>query len=502
MEYRIINTLSSGYTMGKIRVVDNIEIKYDKLSIDEEKLLFDNSVNNSLKEIKELDNSDSSISDYLLALEYMITDKTLKNNVYSYIEKGNSAKDSIILSIDKIIKPLLESDSLYLHERVDDLKDVCDRLINNLNNNKKEVIKDKYIIYTNMLSPSYLIKNKDNILGVIATNGGYTSHSAILCRSYGIPYIISDVILKDNDYVLIDTRKDRLLVNITKEEIDKYNSQLEKIDSFDKKAIDHEGYLFLANISTNHEIKNVIDYGFDGVGLYRTEFIFMNLNRPYTFLEQYSVYSEALELLKDKFITFRTFDIGDDKNVSYLKNITNKGFENYINNMNIFESQILAILKANIHNNARIMFPMIETIDEFNYLKNIVVKIANDNNYKIPKIGMMLETKKALESINDFKGVDFISIGTNDLVYELYQIRRDKLSRIDYIDKLLDRLKDVVKFVNDNNILLSVCGEIAAITEIATRFYEIGIKNLSVNTSSIKNLNLSYSEYINQKNTN
>ena len=108
---------------------------------------------------------------------------------------------------------------------------------------------------------------------------------------------------------------------------------------------------------------------------------------------------------------------------------------------------------------------------------------------------MMLETKKALEYIEDFKDVDFISIGTNDLVYELYQIRRDKLSRIDYIDKLIESLKGVVKFAKDNNISLSICGEIAAISNIAIKFYEIGIKNLSVNTSSIKNLNLSYSEY-------
>ena len=141
------------------------------------------------------------------------------------------------------------------------------------------------------------------------------------------------------------------------------------------------------------------------------------------------------------------------------------------------------------------MFPMIETINEFNYLKDIVIKIANENKYNIPEIGMMLETKKALESIEDFKDVDFISIGTNDLVYELYQIRRDKLSRIDYIDKLIESLKGVVKFAKDNNISLSICGEIAAISNIAIKFYEIGIKNLSVNTSSIKNLNLSYSEY-------
>ena len=495
MEYEIINTLSSGFTMGNIRVINNKEIEYEKLSIEEEKKLFDNSVIKSLKEIKELNNNDSSIADYLLALEYMISDKTLKNNVYFYIEKGYSAKDSIILSIDKIIKPLLESDSLYLHERVDDLKDVSDRLINNLNENYVSEFTDKYIIFTNMLSPSFLIKNKDNILGVIATNGGYTSHSAILCRSYDIPYVICDIELKDDDFVLIDTRKNRLLVNISKEEIDKYNSKLEKIDSFEKKSIEHNGYLFLANISSNHELKNVIDYGFDGVGLYRTEFIFMNLNRPYTFLEQYSVYSEALEKLKDKFITFRTFDIGDDKNVGYLNNINGKGFNNYINNMEIFESQILAILKANVYNNAKIMFPMIETINEFNYLKDIVIKIANENKYNVPEIGMMLETKKALESIEDFKDVDFISIGTNDLVYELYQIRRDKLSRIDYIDKLIESLKGVVKFAKDNNISLSICGEIAAISNIAIKFYEIGIKNLSVNTSSIKNLNLSYSEF-------
>ena len=225
----------------------------------------------------------------------------------------------------------------------------------------------------------------------------------------------------------------------------------------------------------------------------------MNSNRPYTFDEQYTIYSEAVSLMKGKPITFRTFDVGDDKQIDYL--ITNhKGFDNYIKNPLIFEDQVKALLKANSFNTIRIMFPMIEQESEFIYLKDWVLRLAKEGNYNIPKIGMMLETKMALTSIETFLEPDFFSIGTNDLTHELYNIsREDETNEIfNHINDLIESLKRVVKFCNEKNISLSICGELASIKEVAIRFYEIGIKNLSVSPASMAMLNMAYDEFINK----
>ena len=144
---------------------------------------------------------------------------------------------------------------------------------------------------------------------------------------------------------------------------------------------------------------------------------------------------------------------------------------------------------------------MIENEDEINYLRDWVLKIANENKYNIPKIGMMLETKEALKNILDFRNTDFISLGTNDLTSELYHISREEMNKNinEYIDDLFEKIKPVVSFCDRNNIKLSVCGELAGVKDVALKFYGIGIRNLSVSPSLIQLLNLCYEEFSTNK---
>ena len=146
------------------------------------------------------------------------------------------------------------------------------------------------------------------------------------------------------------------------------------------------------------------------------------------------------------------------------------------------------------------MFPMIRTNEEFLYLKKWVLDIANNLNTNIPSLGMMLETKEALDNISTFTTPDFISIGTNDLTKELYNIDRDNsnIRYQEYIDDLIERLKKVVSHSNKYSISLSVCGELAAITDVATRLYSIGIRRLSVSPTMINHLNISYLKFKNE----
>ena len=496
MKLELNNVLAGGIVYGKlIKVKDN-----DKSAIVSTNELenFNNAITKSIGQIDLMLNQNEDIKDYLIALKLMISDHKLLARVKSKIEEGHSAYDSVKEVLAGYRKMLLEADSSYLKERAADISDVEIRILSNLGYVENAILNDKYIIAVDTLFPTFLIANKANILGVIAKSGGYTSHAAILCRSWNIPYVLMDKEIEAKD-AIINTYNNILILSPTQKEIEKCADEIKK-DENSYLAIPHEGFAFLANIGTNYDIDKVLEYNFDGVGLYRTEMIFMRSTRPLTYEEQLSTYLEAAHRLKDKTLCFRTFDVGDDKTIKYLKT-DKKGVDNYLNNTEIFETQIKAMCMANAYNNVKIMFPMIETESEFRFLKQWVRKIAKEMNANMPKIGMMLETKKALENIESFFDADFISIGTNDLTHELYNVNREEsIDNYDnYLKDLLYKIRRVVKFCNEKNIFLSVCGELAGISKTALALYNLGIRNLSVSPSGIKALNSAYKNFINIK---
>jgi len=498
MRLLIKNILSNGCVLGNVKKM-NTTGEYVKANSSKELKRFYEARDITIKQIQELKKENKDMIDYLTIQELMVLDPNLEIEVKAFISEKMSAVDAVKKSMEKYKAGLSNSSSTYLQERILDIDDVTHRIANNLTSiyNSKEI--HPYILSADNIYPSYLIANKDNILGIIVKNGGYTSHAAIMCRGWDIPLVVVDADFDEDETVVIDTGKGIVIRELDDAELNDYSNKVANRLSYDKRAVLHGDYLFLANVSSNEDLKRVLDYGFDGVGLYRTEMIFMNTDRPYTLEEQYQIYSDAVECMKDKSICFRTFDIGDDKKLSYL-NASKKGIDNYKNNPMLFTQQVKAMLMANKYNNMRIMYPMIESNEEFIYLKNWVSRIALEDNLNIPKIGMMLETKEALNNIESFKLVDFISIGTNDLTSELYKLDRDNaIERLDeYKSDLVDRLKIVVNFCHKNNISLSICGELASVPSIANLFYRIGIKNLSVSPSSIRTLNSIYTDFINE----
>lgn len=496
MEYQIKSVLSDGIAIGNVRV-KNVNNNY--LNGESEEEAFKNALTKSLAQIDKMMADNADLSDYLIALKLMISDKTLTDGVKKLIHEGYNAYDAVEKIMNMHIDELKLSTSVYLKERVADLRDIKERILNNLGNNNISELNKSYIIVVNELNPTDLIFHRKNVLAIIAKKGGYTSHSAILARSWGVPYILSDLDFEDGKNIIIDTFKKRIVIEPTQAEIYNYKLEIAKRESFGKKAIKHDGFGFLANVGSNVDLENVIKYGFDGIGLYRTEMIFMNSERPLSFDEQYDIYHKASKMMKDKPITFRVFDIGDDKRLSYIKT-HKKGVDNYVKNQELFINQIKALCKAN-EGNIKIMFPMIETPSEYNFLREWVINIAKEFDYKVPKLGMMLETREALEHIFEFENVDFISIGTNDLTHDVYHVSRDDALDLfsNYINDLTEKLKSVVKYAKANNVYLSVCGELAAVPAAAFKFYEIGIKNLSVSPSMIRTLNSIYTDYQNNK---
>lgn len=496
MKYKINDVLSDGYVYGKciplhIKVDDS-----DYVSIENELVNFDNSIGKTIEQLNYLKETNPDLGEYISMEILIVSDPSFTNSVHKLINNSYRARDAIEEVLNKHIDSINSSSSIYLRERSQDINDIKSRIIYNL---EKKIMDDgndsKYILILDELFPSILIQRKSNILGVIVKKGGYTSHAAIICRSYDIPLVVSDVDIVSPTDVIIDTRRDLIITNPTVEDIERYNRH--DYNAIEKCAINHNDYLFLANVSSNYDLDKVIEYNFDGIGLYRTEMIFMNNDRPYTIEEQYKIYLEAVNRMNGKLVVFRTFDISSDKRIQYLKS-DSRGIQNYIDNPTIFENQIKAMMMANKFNNIRIMFPMIETNAEFEHLRDWLIRIAKRNGYSIPQIGMMLETKEALANIKEFIKADFISIGTNDLTKDLFGIDRDNsFEEIKkHLNELLSLLKPVVEFANKYNKCLSVCGELASIVDIAIKFYGIGIKNLSVSPSMMKMLNTSYKKYI------
>ena len=496
MELFVEKVLSNGLVMGNCKVYYNeIDIDSSKSDIEEIALLRI-AIDKSVKEIEELMKKEKDLVDYLTAQCLMIKDPYLFKKACDYIEVGNSARASFKLAMDDFKKNLKISSSAYLKERVLDLDDVSEIVISNMKEKTFFNEEHPYILVVDELRPSQLLKTHNNLIGIIARKGGYTTHSSIMARSFDIPYVVCNIQCSENDTVIIDTRLKKVILDPIPSVKEAYAKAILNYQAFTKQAIEHEGYQFLANVGSNRELNRVNEYKFDGVGLYRTELIFMNQDRPYSIDEQYFIYKDAMDIIGNKKMIMRTFDIGDDKQISYLKT-SKKGIINYKNNKDIFENQITAMMKANTNDNLYIMFPMIENVSDFNYLKDWVLRIREENNFLMPKIGMMLETKEALNNIKDFKDVDFISIGTNDLTRELYNIKREDNMFLtdDELNDLLSKIKIVVDFCEENDICLSICGELASIKEYAVNFFKIGVKNFSISPSLIQILNTSFNEF-------
>ena len=503
MEETSVMVISEGIAYGKI-----VKIKNDNLFVSErltnnkdyEKKEFEIALNKVVADLEELKKSSS---DEFLTVHIMILkDPVLKNEVFNEIEKHDyEASKAFDVVIDKYIREFESSESFYLEERNLDFKDIRRRVLKALNNDYVEHLEhDKIIIVCDELYPSFISEFRNTVAGVIAKKGGTTSHGAILCKAREIPFVlVDDIDFDENSNVVIDTRDKKVYKNCDEAFIESYKNYKKSISQRVRvRDFSSQGIKILGNVSSNEELYKVRKYKLHGVGLYRTEFIFMNKNRPLTEDEQFEIYNDAVLEMKQRPITFRTFDIGDDKQLPYLK-ADKKGVRNYRNYPDLFKDQVKALIRANRYQNLRIMFPMIETSEDFNYLKDLVVKYKkelNSNNYL--KIGMMLETKEAVNHLNDFIDVDFISLGTNDLTHELYNISRDDVTNYNvYIDKLIGVIELVVNHCKKYNIELSICGELAGVPEVTAKLLSSGLKNFSVSPANSKSIEKSIVSYYN-----
>jgi phosphoenolpyruvate-protein kinase (PTS system EI component) len=416
----------------------------------------------------------------------LLNDNALHSEVEDLIKnKHINALDSFVLVIDKYIKIMQNSTDEYLKERYLDFLDIKSRVVQNLN---KQIVSlsnlEECILLVDELFPSVLINMSKNVKGIIAKKGGYTSHSAILCRNLGIPYVVVNYPEKIKGKILIDN--DKVIINPSLKCVLPYKNKKQLNEKINKDLKDIKVW---ANVINNDDILNVSEE-FSGIGLYRTEFVLNDLNCAFDIEKQTEIYSNALRLAKGRPVVFRTFDIGDDKRVDYLP-ILEKGIKNYYLYPRLFENQIIAILTASklYPKQVKIMFPMIENIMQYQELKKYIVKKARELKVKVPPIGMMLETQYALINLSNFNTVDFISVGTNYLCSELFNVSREEVVLFENIySDLLNVLEKIINFCRINNISLSVCGELINQTEFAKKAIKLGLKNVSIGYNSLNNI--------------
>lgn len=410
----------------------------------------------------------------------------LRDEVISLIVKDHiNAASAFTVVIDKYINMMKDATDKYLQERYLDFLDIRLRVLQNLNKVSISLANlEECILILEELYPSLLLNISKNVKGIIALRGGFTSHSAILCRSKGIPFVVADVSEDFEGNVLIDNNT--VYLNPSPTLIEEYKLHKAIEDTVEK---DLKGLNVYANVVNNVDIKR-IDEAFTGIGLYRTEFVIMNQEYAFDCEKQAAVYEEALSLIGGRTINFRTFDLGGDKQVDYLPALK-KGVVNYYTYPKLFENQIRALLMASkkYPNQVKIMFPMIESFKQYQELKKYVVKMAREMGQKVPLVGMMLETQSSFINIEDFKNVDFISVGTNDLTSELFNVSRDEVILFEQLyDGLLATLNKIINFCDSNNIPLSVCGELISKTEFAKKAIKLGLKNISISPFFINNI--------------
>jgi len=379
-------------------------------------------------------------------------------------------------------------------------------------------MKGEYIVVASDLSPADTADmDKSKVLGFITETGGATSHTAIVARSLEIPAVVGvrDITktVKTGDTIVLDGEKGIAAINPPAKVLAAYREErknylkklklLRKLKTLEAVTLDGHKIKMSANIEFPEETSVVKENNADGIGLFRSEFIYIkSLNLPGE-EEQFNAYRTAIEKMSPKPVTIRTLDIGGDKFLPYFKISPEqnpflglRAIRLSLVNINIFKTQLRAILRASAFGTVKIMFPMISTVEEIEDAKRIVAEVMTElSEKKVPfdreiKIGIMIEVPSAALMADELaKKCDFFSVGTNDLIQYTLAVDRGNENVARYYDALnpavLRLIKKTTESAHRNGITTSVCGEMAGTPQIAFLLAGLGVDELSVSPASI-----------------
>ncbi len=496
------NGVSIGTAIGAAFIYENeVDLSIEaKLTFEEAVKILTEKFNLQIKDFKENDRKDEA--DVLDAYILIMQDPEIINGINE--NKKTSIGD--VFEVFKANAEILQSmDDEYFSQRAEDLLSVGKHLINTMQGITSSVeLEDNSIIVAVDLTPADTSSmNMSYINGIILKEGGTTSHAVIVAKNLGIPCIIGigEEInsIKNKDVMSIDGETGEININPDDKTIKEINErsklQQEIVSAFKQDIYEASDLEFRVNVGSNEEI-NSFDHPFlNSIGLFRSEFIYLDRSSIPTTEEQKTI----LENIQKKFsgtIVYRTLDIGGDKQVDYLdlpkeENpfLGVRGIRLSLDKKELFETQIESILISKNVERVKIMFPMISTIEDFLESNQIVETMADKLKINKPEVGIMIETPASTLLIEEFsKYVDFFSIGTNDLTQYIMAADRGNPNLVKYQDPLhpavLRTLENVISTANKNNIEVSVCGEMSSDSISASALYALGLRVFSMSPSS------------------
>ena len=540
-------SVSKGICIGKAILINKDGINYvpsfiKKSQTKSEVNKFAKSLSNIKKEYKKSRDKikdNPSITKLMETQLFFVEDKDFQKHVINNIENNlYTANWAIATEYRNIKKSFDNIKDKYIKERLIDIKQMVISLLDLLQSNKKENVFSKVnlenrFIVTDEITPKDIIDIYQNKgLGVITSHGSTSSHSAILSKSLSLPMMIkvqsSKEIIQDNDIIVMDSDDEIIVVNPDQFELKYFKNLQSKKNSLQedlrkvlkKKSLTNDGTKI--NIMSNLELSDEVDFlnnNCDGIGLFRTEYLYMNRKDLPSEKEQISVYKKIFKTMGNKPVTLRTLDIGSDKEVSenikvgeIAKNpaLGLRGIRYSLNEKNIFKTQIKAMLRAGYNNSLRILIPMITSLSEIIKTKELIddvklqLKKERKNFTDKYDLGIMIEVPAcALQSDELANHVDFMSIGTNDLIQ--YTLAIDRID--DEVSSLYDPtnpavltlIKKVIESANKYKIDVTVCGEMAGEKLYTKLLLGLGLKSFSMHPQAIPEVkNIILNSHINK----
>ncbi|CEI73850.1 MULTISPECIES: phosphoenolpyruvate--protein phosphotransferase [Romboutsia] len=522
---------SPGIALGKALIVEHSELVIEKKSIDnveEEVLKLQKAVEISKEELtkvkekafEELGEHEAQIFEsHLLVLE----DPELVDSAANKIRDEKVNADFALNEIKEMFVAMFESmDNEYMRERAADIKDVTNRVLRHILGVKVvdlAGLEEEVILIAHDLTPSdTATMNKKMVLGFLTDIGGRTSHTAIMARTLEIAAVVglndATQTIKDGDFVVFNGDTGEVIVNPDEETIEKYTKLKKEFEDYKRElqqlkgkasiTLDERHVELAGNIGSPKDVEGLINNDAEGVGLYRTEFLYMDKEDAFpTEEEQYEAYKAVLEGMDNKPIVIRTLDIGGDKELPYFKMdeemnpfLGYRAIRICLDKTEIFKTQLRALYRASVHGRLRIMFPMISSLGELLSAKEIIKEVLAELDKegiaysKDVEVGMMIEIPSAAV-ISDIlaKHVDFFSIGTNDLIQYTCAVDRmnQKISHLynQFNPAVLRLIKMVIDNAHKEGKWVGMCGESAGDKRMIPILLGMGLDEFSMSPISI-----------------
>ena len=527
MEIKKGIAVSPGIALAKALLIDSEDYRIPKRSIKATQRMIEvqrvrNAFKVAIAELTQLqsdkeDIAQGKIKDIFAVHLRFLHDRSLRKQITDMIHSELvTAEYAVSATLREVAAHFSKVKDAYISERAADIYDIEKRLLKHLLGRKRKDIQqltEQVVIVARELSPTQTASfNKEYVKGLATDAGGRTSHTAIVARSLGIPGVVAledfTETVTDGSMVIIDGNRGIAIVNPDKDTILQYQEYSQefvalehKLDAIrEKPAITRDGVRIklLGNIEFPDEAEIVLQKGGEGIGLYRTEFLYLNRPTEPSEQEHYEAYAETVRVFKDRPIVIRTLDLGADKYTQSKRFAPEpnpflglRSIRFCLQNLTLFKAQLHAILRASVLGNVKIMFPLITNLQELMQAKMILHDVMEDlddegvkYNKKVP-VGIMVETPAAaLMAASLARDSDFFSIGTNDLTqYTLAVDRGNELVSTLYstVDPAVLRLiRTVIQDAHKGQIDVSVCGEMASEPEYVMLLLGMGVRTVSI----------------------